>query len=543
MTDRAVSLREATRVFVAAAPINMILLDLEQRFVEVSRDFEISTGLVRETILGRRLDAVLPDAGFAGIAAVLAAGRSEMRTKRTVRLPDGAPRHVQVITTYWRDDDGAPVGFLVISRDVTAEYEAERARDDVARALEAAAEAAEAASRAKSEFLANMSHEIRTPLNGVMGVAGALAKTPLTPEQQEMALLIETSAKTLEALLSDILDLARIESGRMELRSEPFDLKTSVDACIALFEASADAKGLRLEVDIAPGAAGAYVGDAPRLRQILSNLIGNAIKFTAKGHVRLSVAASRGETASKLRFAVEDTGIGFDAKTKARLFARFEQADGSITRRFGGSGLGLSISRSLAEAMGGELTAEAEPGKGAAFVLDVELERCVGDMDVWHEEAEPAHAVDPLAGLRVLLAEDHPTNRRVVELILGAAGVDLTSVENGAEAVEAFRRCAFDLILMDMQMPVMDGLTAIRHIRRIEAEGALARTQVHVLSANAMPEHLAAGADAGADGHFPKPILAEALINLVSDVASRSSGNREAPGRGSAPRPSQRKEA
>ena len=388
-----------------------------------------------------------------------------------------------------------------------------------AQALERAAAEADAANRAKSDFLANMSHEIRTPLNGVMGVAGALAQTALTPAQHEMVVLVETSAKTLEALLSDILDLARIEAGKMELREEPFDLAVSVNACGALFDAAAQGKGLDLTVDIAPGALGAYMGDAARLRQILSNLLGNAVKFTREGGVHLTVGARRDETTSVLTFAVRDTGIGFDAETKARLFSRFEQADGSITRRFGGSGLGLAISSSLAEAMGGRLEADATPGEGAVFTLTLELPRCASAFDYWVEVDEAELPPDPLHGLRVLLAEDHPVNRRVVELILGASGVDLTCVENGQEAVEAFQAQPFDLILMDMQMPVMDGLTAIREIRRIEAASGASPMQILVLTANAMPEHIRASAEAGADGHLSKPIEAQSLLKRMTEVA------------------------
>jgi PAS domain S-box-containing protein len=388
----------------------------------------------------------------------------------------------------------------------------------------AARDAAEAANRAKSEFLANMSHEIRTPLNGVMGVASALARTPLNPAQTEMVGLIETSAQTLETLLSDVLDLARIESGRLELKPEPFDLEACVRSVAALFEPGARAKGLDFVVEVAPAAAGGFLGDAPRIRQILSNLLSNAAKFTAQGSLTLSAAAENGEGGALLTLSVADTGIGFDAETKARLFERFEQADGSITRRYGGTGLGLAISRSLAQAMGGSLTARSTEGEGSVFTLTLRLPRCEAvcaePADVAPDAEENGGLLGPAGRpLRVLLAEDHAVNRRVVELILGAAGVELTAVENGQLAVEAAAREDFDLILMDMQMPVMDGLTAIRAIR---ASGNAA--PIHALSANAMPEHVDASLAAGADGHLTKPISADALLEVAMACCSPAGG-------------------
>jgi PAS domain S-box-containing protein len=380
-----------------------------------------------------------------------------------------------------------------------------------------AKEAAEAANKAKSEFLANMSHEIRTPLNGVMGVAGALARTRLDAQQQEMVELIETSAKTLETLLSDVLDLARVEAGHMEIKPEPFDLAASVDACAALFEPSAEAKGLLFRVDIAPEAQGVYLGDAARLRQILANLLGNAVKFTARGGVHLRVEAQPAEADAKLVFQVVDTGIGFDEETAQRLFGRFQQADGSITRQYGGTGLGLAISRSLAEAMGGSLTAVGDPGEGAIFTLTLALPRAEASLAPHPASDERGGPAADIGAMRVLLAEDHPTNRRLVEMILGAAGVDLTCVENGVEAVEAALAQDFDLILMDMQMPRLDGLSATREIRAAEARSGRTPTPIFSLTANAMPEHIAASKDAGADGHLSKPITADGLLARVEE--------------------------
>ena len=274
---------------------------------------------------------------------------------------------VQSAAELIRGDDGEVERTVGVLRNIDKE---KRAEITLARAKEAA----EGANRAKSEFLANMSHEIRTPLNGVMGVASALARTGLDPNQREMVGLIESSAKTLETLLSDVLDLARVESGRMTLVYEPFELSHCLADVAALFQPSAEEKGLDLIVDIGPGVEGVYLGDAARVRQILSNLVSNAVKFTPSGEVRIGASALRTPDGVEAKIWVKDTGIGFDDEVKARLFSRFEQADGSITRRYGGTGLGLSISRSLAERMGGDLDAASAPGQGATFTLTLPLD-------------------------------------------------------------------------------------------------------------------------------------------------------------------------
>ena len=486
------------------------------KYLRVNRAVEEFVGRPREQILngvGRYFTGIDPEQRY------LAGSDSDDHDQRMNEVEDtvlDAEARARVLRTRGRliEDGQGGRYLLTVSEDVTEKKQAE----DKLRFI---AGEAEAANRAKSAFLANMSHEIRTPLNGVMGIASALARTALRPDQIEMVSLIEMSAKTLEALLSDILDLARIEAGRMELKAEPFDLATSVNACGALFSAAAEAKGLKYQVEVEPGAVGSYIGDAPRLRQIISNLLGNAVKFTQSGSINLQVSALRGETASVLRFDVRDSGIGFDAETKARLFGRFEQADGSITRRFGGTGLGLAISRSLAEAMGGTLDAESEFGHGATFSLTLELTRGIGETELWSSDGEIEEDEGPdLSNFRVLVAEDHPTNRRVVELILGSLDLQLTCVEDGAQAVAAAERERFDLILMDMQMPVMDGLAAIREIRALEARTGRTPSPMFALTANAMQEHVAASAAAGANGHLTKPITADTLIATVVAVAN-----------------------
>jgi PAS domain S-box-containing protein len=444
----------------------------------------------------------------------LATGKP-FRTEYRMNPPDGREVWAFSAAEFIRAEDGRVKGVLGVLKNITS-------RKHVEEATARARDLAEAANRAKSEFLANMSHEIRTPLNGVMGVASALSRTELTASQAEMVGLIETSGQTLEAILADVLDLARIESGRLELKPEPFDLAACLRSAAALFRPGAQEKGLAFDLAIDTTVFGAFVGDAVRLRQIICNLLSNAVKFTARGRISLEAAATAD---GRLSVTVTDSGIGFGPDVQARLFERFEQADGSITRRFGGTGLGLAISRALAEAMGGVLEAWSEPGAGSRFTLTLDLQRWAGPLA---EKTRPTTVIQ--AGVRaprVLLAEDHAINRKVVELLFESIEVELTCVENGAEAVAAAAGSDFDLILMDMQMPVMDGLTAIRTIREAEAGGARV-TPIWALSANALPEHVAASLAAGADGHLSKPVSAEALFGALEDACAQASAPDEA---------------
>jgi signal transduction histidine kinase/ActR/RegA family two-component response regulator len=445
-----------------------------------------------------------------------AAGREGAWLEERLNRRRGAPSQIEQLNSdgRWlriedrRMADGGTVSVCVDITDLKRNALAlARARDD-----------AQSANRAKSEFLANMSHEIRTPLNGVVGVADVLARTELRAEQREMVEMVRSSAVQLERLLSDVLDLARIESGQVEIRPEPFHLGDAARQTVALYRAIATDKGVGLVLDLTPEADRMVQGDVVRIKQILGNLVSNAVKFTAEGEVRLTIRRMGGWW----RCEVKDSGIGFEPGQKERLFGRFQQADGSVTRRYGGTGLGLAICRQLAELMGAELDAESTPGEGATFFLVVDLP----DAESAGAEAAAALAADAAEAreLRVLLADDHPTNRKVVELILAQAGVQLTMVENGREAVDAFEQGEFDVVLMDMQMPVMDGVTATRAIRALEAAEGRVTTPILMLTANALPEHIAEGRAAGAQGHLSKPIGAPALLAALLEIADGADG-------------------
>jgi signal transduction histidine kinase/ActR/RegA family two-component response regulator len=386
--------------------------------------------------------------------------------------------------------------------------------------LKQAREAAEAANHAKSVFLANMNHEVRTPLNGVVGVASMLAATPLDAGQRQMVEMIEASGQALHRILNDVLDMVDLGSEGLTLVDRPFDLGALTTNLAAAEAARADAKGLDFRFTIAPDADGWVQGDSARVEQVLANLLNNAVKFTEKGGVDVSV--SRDGRDGMVRFVVRDTGVGFDQAFIEQLFSPFSQADGSMTRRTGGTGLGLSLSRDLARAMKGDVTGAGEVGRGAEFVLTLPLPAIDAPWTATPATADaPAVSIDQSRpATRVLVADDHAANRKVIEMILDAADVDLVLVENGAEAVEAYKAQPFDVVLMDLQMPVMDGLSAIKLIREHEAASAAPRTPILVISANVQAAHLRASAAAGADGHLAKPIMAPVLIAALEQTLS-----------------------
>jgi signal transduction histidine kinase/ActR/RegA family two-component response regulator len=374
-----------------------------------------------------------------------------------------------------------------------------------------------AASRAKSEFLARMSHEIRTPLNGVLGMAQALAAEPdLKPGHRSSLAVIRQSGESLLAILNDVLDLSKVEAGKLDLETIPFDLEATVRGAQETFAPQAAAKGLSFRLALGDDVAGTYLGDPTRVRQILYNLLSNAVKFTEAGEVSLSVARGAGA----LELVVADSGIGIAPEDVARLFGRFQQVDSSTTRKFGGTGLGLSICRELAELMGGSIEVRSDAGVGSRFIVVLPLSR-LGDAT-----PEAGLGADTLeAGLaregltpRVLAAEDNPVNQLVLKTLLAQAGIEPTMVGDGRQAIDAWRTGQFDLILMDVQMPVLDGVAATREIRAAEAEGGRARTPILAITADAMQHQVIEHLAAGFDGHVAKPIDAAKLYEAIAEA-------------------------
>ena len=394
-------------------------------------------------------------------------------------------------------------GMALVLTDTTA-------ANDYARALADARDAAESANRAKSEFLANMSHELRTPLNGVLGIAEALARTNLDRRQAQMLDIIRDSGGALEALLGDLLDLARAESGGISLDPQPVAVADLCAAAAAQFATRAAGKHLKLEVKVDPGAQIQVLADPLRLRQILTNLVGNAVKFTHNGGVTLSANVSNG----RLQLVVSDTGVGFDPNTKDRLFQRFRQADGSATRVHGGVGLGLPLCLRLAELMDGVLDCDSTPGVGSTFTFEAAFPIIESAADIGAGETDRA--------ARVLVVDDNATNRHVLELILESVGVEHAAAENGQEAVDAVQAGEFDAVLMDIQMPVMDGLEATRRIRAWETRSGHAHRPIIIVSANCMPDHVAAGQAAGADAHIAKPVSAAKVLSALAGVTAQA---------------------
>ncbi len=374
---------------------------------------------------------------------------------------------------------------------------------------------AEEANKLKSEFLANMSHEIRTPMNGMLGMAQALRMTDLTEKQENMINVITQSGDALLSVINDILDLSKIEADKLEVETTEFSLDGLLESIELLHRPKADEKQLEFNIELNEKVGTTYLGDPTRVRQILNNLISNAIKFTETGSIDVIIDAPTGDS-NDLVFTVSDTGIGMEQESLEALFVPFAQADSSTTRRFGGSGLGLTICKKLIHLMGGWIDVQSKPGEGSTFRFGLPLQqiRVETPIDTTGTMAIPADAEAPVS-LRILAAEDHLQNQLVLQALLESIGAQLTIVESGKEAVDAWDAGNYDIILMDVQMPVMDGVEATREIRMREQSQNRKPTPIIALTANAMTHQVEEYLEAGMDAHIAKPIQVDQLITTL----------------------------
>jgi PAS domain S-box-containing protein len=528
--DRERALEAQYRELVATANDLVVTSDADARVTSINDAGERMTGLKTDQAVGRPLRELVSPADRARLDRVLATVIAN-RAGATLEVGMGHATVELDVRPIFRHS--RPAGLQAIGRDVTAR---KRSEAELAKARDAA----EAASRAKSEFLANISHEVRTPLNGIIGMTELALAGRLESEPRQYLNLVRSSADSLLHIINDVLDFSKIEAGHMTFEQTSFDLRARLAASLDPLAVTARRKGLTFDTHLSPALPSVTVGDPGRLGQVLTNLVGNAIKFTQEGGVRVDVDVAApvegdAESVARLRIAVRDTGIGIPSDKHAVIFEAFTQADGSTSRRFGGTGLGLSIAASIVRTMGGTLDLTSEVGRGSTFTVVVPLTRgAAADLPVFAADGL-SRLLGPGAGaggsqspevplhrvMRILLVEDNPVNQRLAHEILRRRGHAVTLAAHGREALERLEEATFDLVLMDVQMPEMNGLEATRAIRAAEA-GTDRHLPIVAMTAHAMAGDRERCLDAGMDDYLTKPIRAEALITHVERIAMRT---------------------
>jgi len=506
------------RLLTDAAPVGIFQTDAENRYVYTNPRWSEITGIPKDDAIGRGWDSILSPEERAGLVTGSDAGaghRAEMARRFELSVAGSAPRIVLVTLTCIPDSDGGISGWVGTLADVTTEAGAEAAMSE-------ARDKADEASRLKSDFLANMSHEIRTPMNGVIGMTDLLLETDLDAGQRDYAQTVRNSGEALLTIINDILDFSRIETGKLEVEDIGFDLRAVVDDVVALLAGSARSKGLGLAATVEDSLPPVVSGDPGRVRQVLTNLIGNAVKFTQAGEIGVQVTVEELVGADAVvRFEVSDTGDGIAPEKLHMIFQPFVQADTSTSRRYGGTGLGLAISSKLVALMGGECGVSSRLGAGSDFWFTIRVRARAASAttgipsrdDDRLAGAGPSTFDEPRVG-RLLLAEDNLINQKVAVAMLSGAGYRVDTVLNGAAAVEAAAATSYDAILMDCQMPELNGYEATAAIRA--SEGSDRHTSIIAITAGARPEDRDRCLAAGMDSYMSKPVSKDALLALVA---------------------------